>query len=107
MLTILTLTLWIVAIRNKKKCKSHYSLCHQEAKPGAMMTAYSTDIDEKTNQTNRKFQNFNEAVIKMEGEIKEMKLNKTFNSLLSSAATIEPHRLPFPRPHFNLSTFQP
>ena len=43
-ITILTLTLWVVAIRNKKKCKSHYSLCHQETKPGAIMTAYSKTL---------------------------------------------------------------
>ena len=49
-ITILTLTLWVVTIRNKKKFKSYYSLCQQEAKPKSMITAYSTDIAEKTNK---------------------------------------------------------
>ena len=96
-ITILTLALWVVAKTNKKKCKSHYSLCHQEAKPEAMMTAYSTYIAEKTNQTNRRFQEFMEAPTKMEEEIKQMKHNQTFSPLLNSPLR-EPYRHPPTRP---------
>ena len=46
-ITMLILALWVVAIRNKKKYKSHYSLCQQETNPEVMMTAHSTDIAEK------------------------------------------------------------
>ena len=103
-ITRLTLTLWVVAIRNKKKCKSHYSLCHQEAKPGEMMTAYSTHIAEKNNQTNKKFQDLMEALAKIEREMNEMKRitsNQSSSSLLPRNYT--PIKLPLPRPHFNIS----
>ena len=72
------------------------------------MKAYSTDIAEKTNETNRKFQDFVEALTKIEREMNEMERitsNQSSSSLLprNYTPTTEPYKLPLPRPHFNIS----